>query len=164
MRNIPGIYFFSGCIDIQFVLEDLIHSIEDGCFLQWEAVVRKEKALPLNKEQQEALDQLISFEDEDDAPILYIDEIPRPSEPWYEIMRKIVPHLLLEKYKTSDIQNEVIGEGWPRLVECLQTFGNGLSLPKGIENVIDVVPVDLQHKLWLQHCFDAVLGGIEIYP
>ena len=38
--------------------------------------------MTLNKEQQKTLDQLIGFEDE---PILYIDEIPRPSDPWYEI-------------------------------------------------------------------------------
>lgn len=122
--------------------------------------MRKEKGLLLNKEQQETLDQLIGFEDEDDEPISYIDEIPQPSEPWFEIVRRIVPRLLLEKYKTSDIHYEVIGEGWPQLVECLQTFGKGLYLPQGIENVIDVVPVDLQHKLWLQYCYDDVLGGL----
>ena len=97
------------------MFEDFIHSIEDGYFLQWEAVVREEKGLPLSKKQQEALSQLISFEDEDDETILYIDEIPRPCEPWYEILRKIVPHF---------------------------------------------VPVDLQHKLWMQHCYDEVLDGL----
>ena len=32
--------------------------------------------------------------------ILYIDEIPRPSEPWYVILNKIVPHLLIEPFQT----------------------------------------------------------------
>ncbi len=52
--------------DLSFVLEDLVHSIEDGYFLEWEAVVRDEEGLPLSKEQQQALDQLFAFDDEDD--------------------------------------------------------------------------------------------------
>jgi len=29
--------------DLSFALSDLVHSIEDGCFLEWEAVVRDEE-------------------------------------------------------------------------------------------------------------------------
>ena len=66
----------------------------------------------------------------------------------------------IEGYKTSDIQDEVIGEGWPMLIERLQSCGAGLSLPEGVENAVDVVPVDLQHRLWLQYCYDDILGGL----
>jgi hypothetical protein len=33
-----------------------------------------------------------------------------------------------------------------------------LSLPEGVETPIDVIPKEIQHKLWLQYCFDALSG------
>ncbi len=45
-------------------------SIKEGYFLRWEAVVRDEQGLPLSEKQQEALDGLLDFGD-DDTPILY---------------------------------------------------------------------------------------------
>ncbi len=78
-------------------LHDLMHCMEDGYYLRWEAVVRNEQGSPLSEMQEEALDEIINFTDEDeDEPILYIDEIPRPNEPWYESIRKVVPKLILD--------------------------------------------------------------------
>jgi len=69
-------------------LENLIFNIKEGKYFLWEAIVRDEQGLPLTKNQQEALDELIYFSDEEDGLILYIDGIPRPSEPWYETVNK----------------------------------------------------------------------------
>ena len=55
--------------------------LEDGTFLAWEAVICEEQDLPLTSRQKKALGKLLSFNDEEDDAILYIDEIPRPSEP-----------------------------------------------------------------------------------
>jgi hypothetical protein len=44
------------------------------------------------------------------------------------------------------------------LVRSLQEHGDGLSLPQGVASAVDVVPLELRHKLWLQDCFDALSG------
>ena len=87
-----------------------------------------------------------------------IDEIPRPSEPWYEIARKIVPHILQEPFRTDAGMYWAMYEGWPALVEALEEHGRDLSLPEGVDSPLDIFPVDLRHRLWLQVCFDALSG------
>lgn len=140
-------------------VETLIVDIESGYFLQWEAVVRQEQGWPLSPKQQQVLDALLDFsDDEDEERILYIDEIPRPKEPWYDIARKIVPALLREPVQTDAVTYQAIYEGWPSLVEVLETHGPDLSLPEDATSPLDIFPVDLQHRLWLQTCFDALVG------
>ena len=70
-------------------------------------------------------------DDDDDTPILYIDEMPRPSEPWYESVRKLAPKLILEPFKTFEIYDETYHEGWSDLADCLQEYADDLSLPEG---------------------------------
>jgi hypothetical protein len=141
-------------------LYDLMHCLEGGYYLRWEAVVRHEQGLPLSKLQEEALDELINFTDEDeDEPILYIDEIPRPNEPWYESIRKVVPKLILDLFETHEIYDAIYDEGWSELVECLDEYAQDLSLPDGVTSPIDVIPENIRHRLWLQSCF-SVLGGL----
>ncbi len=139
-------------------LDNLISSIEGGDFLRWEAVVRNEQGLPLTKKQQEALDEIISFSDDEDELILYIDEMARPCEPWYETIKKVVPKLILDPLTTYEIHNEIYHETWPSLVECLEEYAQDLSLPKGIISPIEVIPAEIRHRLWLQYCFDVLSG------
>ena len=103
--------------------------------------------------------KLLSFNDEEDDAILYIDEIPRPSEPWYVILNKIVPHLLTEPLKTFDLHEEVKSDGWNNIVTALRKHGQGLSLPEDVKSLEEVVPAELRHKLWLQFCFNG-FGGL----
>jgi hypothetical protein len=124
----------------------------------WEAVVCVEQGVNLSKKQKSVLDELLYFNDNDDDQILYIDEIPRPKEAWYEIARKIVPRLLVEPFKTDDVMYSVMHAGWANLVEALEEHAQDLSLPEGIESTLDIFPHDLQHRLWLQTCFDALSG------
>lgn len=149
-------------------LNNLIHDIERGYFLTWEAVVRHEQGLPLTNMQQEALDGLISFSDDDydyddeeepeEEPIHYIDEIARPNEPWYEIVRKIVPLLIVRPLKTYKVHNEIYCDGWPRLMECLEKHSRGLSLPEGITTHSDVIPPEMRHGLWIQQSCEILVG------
>lgn len=145
--------------DLGEALENVVFTIEEGDFLRWEAVVCDELGLPLTARQEEALGDLLNFSDEEDEDrILYINEIPRPSEPWYEIVRKVAPHLLVVPYRTFDSHFDVIYDGWRNLVAALETDGEGLSLPEGVERPVEVVPADLRHRLWLQTCFDQLSG------
>jgi hypothetical protein len=69
------------------------------------------------------LDGIIHFEDEvEDNRILYIDEVARPNKPWYEIVKIVLSHLVVDKLKTYDTHFAVITEGWPRLVESLNEY------------------------------------------
>jgi hypothetical protein len=161
--NVPTYDYFEhidlddpGCIDQ--ALDNLIHDIETGYFLQWEGIVRQEQGLPLTKKQKKALVSLISFSDADDDRILYIDEMPRPKEPWYEIARKIALRILREPSRTNEITYWAMHEGWPTLVEILEAHGRDLTLPQGVESPLDIFSPDLQHRLWLQTCFDALSG------
>jgi len=139
-------------------LDNLISDIQSDYFLRWEAVVRQERDLPLTRKQKKALSGLMSFSDEEDDRIWYIDELPRPSELWYEIARKIVPHILQEPFRTDKGMYWAMYEGWPTLAEVLKTHGRDLSLPEGVDSPLDIFPIDLRHRLWLQTCFDALSG------
>ena len=146
--------------DLEGLLQDFIFEMESGYFLQWEAVIRKEHDLALSKAHKEALSELISFNDdeEDNERILYIDELPRPSLPWYEIVRKIASHLVVEKFKTYESHFAVTTDGWPELVDCLEEHGNDLSLPEGAKSPLEVIPEEIRLRLWLQYCFEILSG------
>ncbi len=139
-------------------LDNLIDDIKSGYFLRWEAVIRQEQGLRLTSRHKKLLSDLIWFGDEEDDRIWYIDELPRPSEPWYEIARKIVSHILQEPFRTDKAMYWAMHEGWPALVEVLETHSQDLSLPEGVESPLDIFPIDLRHRLWLQTCFDALSG------
>jgi len=144
--------------DLGDAVGSFIFMVEKGDFLTWEAVMSEEQGLPFNPRQEEALSGLISFNEPADDEILYINEMPRPSEPWYDILNKIAPHLLIEPNRTFDIKDEVECEGWRLINFALREHGEGLSLPPGVESVEQVVPEELRHKLWLQDCYDYLSG------
>jgi hypothetical protein len=149
-------------------LDHLISSIKRKYFHRWEAVVRQEQGLPLTEDQQDLLDELITFYDEDDyededeekeaEPILYIDEMPRPSEPWYETLNKVLPRLVLTPFKTYETHYEIYHDGWIEIVECLEEHAQGLSLPEGITTPIDAISPNIRHRLWLQHAVNSLSG------
>jgi hypothetical protein len=144
--------------NLQEAVENFIYRLEKDRFLTWEAVVCHEQGIPLTAPQKAALDGLINFGDPEDDQILYINEIARPSEPWHVILNKLVPHLLIEPFRTFDVHNEVMTDGWPRIMKALQEHGQDLSLPPGVTSLQEVVPAELRHKLWLQYCFDSLDG------
>jgi hypothetical protein len=65
---------------------------------------------------------------------------------------------VVDKLKIYDVHYAVITEGWPRLVEALNEYGKDLTLPQGISSPLDIVPADIQHRLWFQYSCDAFLG------
>jgi len=161
--SIPTDDFLDGCNpdgawDLQEAVDNFVYWLEKDRFLTWEAVVCEELGLPLTPYQQKAVGSLINFNDEPDDQILYINEIPRPSEPWHVILNKIVPHLLIEPFRTFDMHQDVKSEGWTWIMKALDEHGQSLSLPPGVASYKQVVPADLQHKLWLQYCFDILSG------
>ena len=116
--------------DREEILENVIESLERGEFLVWEAVVCDELGWPLTQKQAKALSGLLDFgDDPGEDRILYIDEIPRPSQLWYEIVREIARHLLVDQFKTHEIHYEGVLEDWNNLVAALEEHGEGLSLP-----------------------------------
>ena len=162
--NIPTHDFFeAGSLDDTWNLQEAVDSfvdwLEEDYFLTWEAVVCREQGLPLSPKQEKALGSLLHFTDDENDEILYIDEIPRPSESWHVILNKIVPYLLIEPYRTFDCQDEVKCDGWQQIITAIQEHGRRLSLPPGVESVEQAVPAELRHKLWLQFCFND-LGGL----
>jgi hypothetical protein len=162
--DIPTYDFFEGnSLDelgmLQEAVDGFVYWLEEDRFLTWEAVACEEQGLRLTARQKGLLGELLCFGDDVSDEILYIDEVPRFSEPWHVILNKIVPHLLLEPYRTFDVHEDVTCDGWTRIVSALREHGEGLSLPPGVESCEEVVPVDLRHKLWLQSCFDN-LGGL----
>jgi hypothetical protein len=141
-------------------LDGIVFYLENDHFLQWEAVVCRELGLPLTTRQKEALASLIDFNDRPGAHrILYIDDIPRPERPWYEFVRRIAPRFLLGKFKTFEVYEETMLEGWPRLAEAVERHASDLSLPAGCSEPLEAIPAELRHRLWLQTCLDA-LGGL----
>ena len=145
--------------DLEWLVNDLTESLERGEFLRWEAVVCQELGLPLTERQRQAFGELINFGDEtDEDRILYINGLARPSQPWYEIVRKIAPHLLVTQLKTFEVHYAVTTDGWNELATALEQHGQDLSLPGGVERPVEVVPPELRHRLWIQTCFGALEG------
>ena len=144
--------------NLEEAVENFVYKLEQDSFLTWEAVICDEQGLPLTAEQEDALDALLNFGDPDDDQILYINDMPRPSEPWYAILNKIVPHLLVEPFRTDKRCYQVMLEGWPRIMAALDEHGQHLSLPPDSASHREVVPADLRHKLWLQYVFDTLHG------
>jgi hypothetical protein len=165
--RIPTKDFFEGMPltrqwHLQEAVETFVRWLEKGRFLTWEAVVCQEQGIALTGPQKKALGELLNFndpDDEEDDQVLYIDEFPRPSEPWYTILEKLVPHLLIEPFRTFDVHGDVQVDGWPRIMSALEEHGQDLSLPPGAASYREVLPADLRHRLWLQYCFD-MLGGL----
>lgn len=161
MQDIPVYDFFEDHqLDTDWGLvqciEDLVYSIEGGYYLMWEGVVREEQGLPLTDEQEEVLGELISFSDDDF--VLYINDMPRPSEPWFETVKKVVPKLILDPFKTFEGYDEAYHEGWLDMVDCLEEHARALSLPEGVASPVEVIPPDIRHRLWLQYCFETLSG------
>ena len=161
--DIPTDDFFDGrnldeLWDLQEAVDNFVSMMSGDTFLTWEAVVCEEQGLPLTAKQKKALGGLLDFNDEEDDGILYIDEMPRPSEPWYVILNKIAPYLLIEPYHTFDCHEEVKCDGWNLIATALQEHGQGLSLPPAANSPEEVVPAELRHKLWLQWCFNDLSG------
>ena len=74
----------------------------------------------------------------------------------YDILNRIVPHLLVEPFETAALYGEVVLEGWNDLMGCVTGNGAGLSLPQGVTSREDVVEAELRHRLWLQDCFGVL--------
>lgn len=155
-------YFESGSLDEMWNLQEAVYGfvvwLKEDHFLAWEAVVCDEQDIPLSAKQKKALASLLNFNDGEVDQILYIDGIARPSEPWHEILAKIVPHLLIEPFRTIDSQWDVKVDGWNQIATALREHGQELSLPTGVDSLETIVDAELQHKLWLQFCFDDLSG------
>ena len=73
-------------------------------------------------------------------------------------MQELAPRLLKAEFKTCGPHYSVFMDGWDRLVNCLELHGCCLSLPDEIQSPLDVIPLDLQHRLWLQSCCEMLMG------
>jgi len=160
---VPAVDYFDGLSlndpdDLNEGLSCLISDLQRGHFLCWDAVVRQEQGLPLTPQQQEALSGLIDFGEEENDRILYIDDMPRPDKPWYEIVRQMAGHLA-EGTSRQQAPAEVI-ENWPKLVVCLESNCEGMTLPPGVDSPLAVIPRKNRLDLWLRYCF-GTLSGIE---
>lgn len=142
----------------EIALSDLIHDIGSGYYLLWEAVISQEQNLPLTSSHKKTLNDLMYFGHEDKSRTLYIDEIPRPKEPWYEVVRKIIPNIIEEPLRTIEGGSEAVFEGWPMFKEVLEEHGQHLSLPSDAQKAIDIIPLKSRHLLELHLCFDALTG------
>jgi hypothetical protein len=151
--------------DLQDAVENFISGMERGVFLAWEAVVAREQGLSLTRQQHAALDELIDLSHSQSERVLYINGLPRTSEPWYGILNRFAVRFVAEPFKTSDPPPIERKAEWRRIVECLDECATGLSLPAGVASAVEVVPLRLRHTLRLQNCFEFLRGlGIEKRP
>ncbi len=142
-------------------LEEIVDFLSDDMkdyFLKWDAVMREEQGRPLSANHTRILAELIHFGGVEDAPILYIDGMARPSEPWCETIRKIAEALVMETFDTSDIHYATATEGWQEIVDCLEEHGKNLTLPDGATSPVDVVPEPIRRRLSLQCCLGELDG------
>ena len=113
----------------------------------------------LSPAQKRELGQLCSFanDDEDDVT-LWIEEGPRPTEPWYETLRALAPYLVIERFVTNAVHYDGETTWGAQLLEAVAKHGGELSLPAECANVTDILPAELWHRLLLQPVFDTLSG------
>jgi hypothetical protein len=149
---VPTSDFFEGTdlatdIGLSDAVENFVHELQSHGFHAWEGVICREQRIPLTAEQEEAADGLLCFgpsDDEDpsvDSQVSYINEIPRTTEPWYEILRQITARLLLDPFDVTAPRCDAHCHSWNELEECLVEHAAGLSLPEGVASplVVEVV-------------------------
>lgn len=139
-------------------VEVFCSAIERETFVTWEAVIRQEQGLPLSKAERKQLRSLMSFADEEDDRILWIDDLPRPRGPWYETLRTLAESLHLDVVDTVDCPAQVHEVGWDQLVEALDAFGASLRLPEGATDPLEVVPEPLRDWLEVQSALTTLCG------
>ncbi len=143
---------------VEEALDAFLSTLEGDQYLVWEGVIREEQGLPLTARQEDLLDELLDFGDEDGDRILSINEHERPTRPWYEDLRELAPNLLSLPIHSDGADHEVQFDGWRRIAEALEDHGEGLSLPTGVAEPLEVVPADLRHQLWIQTCCEVLMG------
>jgi hypothetical protein len=140
-------------------VESFIHNMETDLFRCWESVIREEQELATMPVLFDLAAELLDFGDpKENAPVHYIDDLPRFDRPWYEILRRIAPQLAIERIRTADVCDDVFFTGWPRIATWVEQRARGLSLPDGVRRPLDVVPEELRHRLWFQACCDPLCG------
>ncbi len=141
--------------ELSKAVNDFIFALKSDYFLRWEAIEKKEQELPLTEAQTEIL---AVFTEKVSEPIFYINDLARPSEPWYEIARKIVPHFVKDPFLTDTAYHEIVFEGWLILGDALENHAHNLSLPTGVKSHLDIISLNIQHQLNLQLCVDELSG------
>ena len=111
--------------DVVEALETFVSEMDYDKFRTWEAVIRREQGLPGTVFLENLADEMDDYR-EQDGRVLYIDEMPRYSEPWYSILRKIAPRLLVEPFRTADVHYDGTTEIWPSVLVQLENHGRGL--------------------------------------
>jgi hypothetical protein len=159
----PVVDFFKGIdldepSDLEECVEDLVLRFKEEYFHQWEAVARHEQGLPLSAQQEEILDSLVN-EDDHGERILSIDGMPRPDRPWFEILRRLAPKLVVKDFDAAASYFRVQCEGWPDIRGILEDYTEGLSLPEGVRTPLEIFPEDLRHQLEIQSCL-SILNGL----
>ncbi len=161
-KNVPYSDFYDEEIKSDFKLqehlEDFVYSMETDYFRMWEAVEKEEDNKELSERERNILDGLISFDDYD-GPILYINEIARPTKSWYEVANDVAQKLRVERLQSYEMYTELVGEeGWDRLRDAINKYAGGLSLPEGVTEPIQVIPARLRHELEIQVAIDWLIG------
>ncbi len=144
--------------DLTEAVENFIRGMEKDEFRTWEAFIREEQGLYTMPILVDLTDEPMSFEPAIIDPVCYLDDMERCNEPWYELLRRIAPRLLIERLRTGDVLDEVFLDGWPRIAAWVVLRARGLSLPEGVRRPLDVVPAETRHRLWLQFCCEPLCG------
>jgi len=145
-------------------LEDCVHRLvqhlETELFAWWEVIVREEQGMrPI-----ELLCEVIEQCDPEEI------RPPRPTLPWYEIVRQIVPRMLFDPFEPKNHHQREIAACWPLLAAAIEEHGYGLSLPGGVSGPLDVVPDELRDRLWQQFALieplapQPTVDGCQIIP
>lgn len=148
-------------LDDHGVLDEIVEFLPDSMrdyFLKWDAVLRVEQGLPLPAVHENILSELVSYGGDENAPIIYINDMARPDEPWYETIRKIASALVMDTFDTSEIHYASAVEGWHEIADCLEEHGKNLMLPEAANSPIDVVPKYIRHRLLFQCCLGELDG------
>ncbi len=137
------------------MVDIFVHLLSSKTYHTWEAIIRKEQGLSLTTGQQALIRGLLSFSEDDEGPILYLDGLARPAHPWYETLQFIAAKFVRQP---SEMESFEVEE-WDELCEAVATFGRGLSVPPGIDDPMDTVSPDIRRRIAMQCCVEPLIGA-----
>lgn len=116
-------------------------------------MIREEQGLPKTKQHDEAFDYFllekeIEFgEEEGDPHIMEADGFARPTKPWYETLRRIAEALVVDGGDGKEGLSKKRRAAWGRLSRAVKKHADGLSLPPGVSDPLEVVPAEVRRQL-----------------
>ncbi|MDA1018016.1 MAG: SEC-C metal-binding domain-containing protein [Planctomycetota bacterium] len=139
-------------------VDELLGKLRRGEFRNWEGIMREEQQLRTMCSTHLVATYMIQRDGVDGVVRKNAEGFERFHEPWYESLRRVVPHLLTKPLRTASPDDKSKAEAWNKIAKELRCQVRHLSLPEGARCAFDVIDPELRHALTIQAAVSSLVG------